>query len=216
MVEYTVVKLEPTVPRAGYSQPSMSRRGGVRLHPLRDGVIPTTRESYMRKRDKAGNKLRDVVDPTTGWCIGVESNLESAPKNTPLSPCPEGTSASPTVLTKRADVRRVNGHWVDADGFVIRTVSMGDDLLPVSRVCVTPKTVKERPMRKARATNAGTPPASVPGATGPNGRITRSDCIALINAMAQGRKVEITAKMISQARAVLTQRRAEAARILGQ
>lgn len=215
MVDYYVTLLDPAPRGDRYAAPSVSRRGGVRLHPIRDGVIPTTREAVMRKRDKAGNKLRDVVDPSTGWCIGVESNLESAAKNTPLSPCPEGTSASPTILTKRADVRRMGDYWVDSTGCVIRTVSMGDDQLPLARVCVTPKTKKERVVRKPRAASSGQPGALVPGATGPNGRITRSDCIALINALAQGRKVVITDKLINQARELLKQRRAKAARKLG-
>lgn len=204
--EFVVIELAPEPVHYGWRQPSMSRRGGVRLHPVKDGVLPMTREAYIRRRDMAGNKLQDVIDPVTGFCIGVRSALMSNPNNTPLNPRP-GTSGSHNTETARADVTRQGNVWLDDQNRVIRTCDMGDDPLPVRRTSNLTQPSKGKRMRDPSAVSA-----SIPGATGPGGRITDADCDALIIAMAKGRPVKITQAMRAAARDMLKQKRAEAAK----
>lgn len=210
-----VTVVDPVPVKYSYRQPSLSRRGGVRLHPIKDGTAPIGEAlTGMRFRDRAGNKLRDVVNPVTGYCTGVESALESEPRNQvgqPVRPGVSGTHTSYTrsiCLEKRAAGDRE--YWTDEDGTVVRTVDMGESPIPLSRVCPAPKPQKERRVRKS----TGRTGTSVPGASGPGGRITRSDCDALIRAMAKGRKIEITPAMRKDARRMLEGLRRKAAKTL--
>ena len=194
--------------------PSLSRRGGIRLHPINDGTAPLGEQlTMLRHRDKLGNKLRDVVDPNSGLCIGVTSPLEG-----PVSG--KGTAGSHTVETRRAAVEKVTVRdhkiYVDEEtGFVIRTVDMGNGRRPVAYVKPTTPPAKERRVRKS----TGQPDVSgrrvtAPGGTGSGGRITRDDCVAYIKAMAKGRPVEINQYMIENARKVLKVKQAAAAKLL--
>lgn len=118
------------VPQLG---PSINRKGGVRLHPVRDGVIPTVREAHLTRRDRGGNLFEEVTDPSTGFCQRVTSPL----LNTDLPSVIEGRPVVPT----RNPVRDAgllpqpvgNGVWVQGAGSrrrVLRTVALGDALLP--------------------------------------------------------------------------------------
>lgn len=211
MTQRKVTVLDPQPVRYSYSQPSM-RRGGVRLHPVKDGVLPMGEQlCYIRKRDRSGQKLRDVIDPQTGWVINVTSNLEACPNN--HGAVRPGISGSHTVETRRADVvPAVDTHgrkvYRDAEsGRVIRTCDMAEAPIPSVKTATptpAPKPQKERAMTRTPGRS------TVPGATGPGGRITRSDCEALIRAMAatkgQAAPKVITKPMLAAAKAVLRDR----------
>lgn len=199
--------------RYSYSTPSMSRRGGVRLHPIKDGTAPMGEQlTMLRRRDRAGNKLRDVVDPDTGFCVGVTSPLEGRVSG-------KGTSGGHTAETKRAAVEAVEVDrckvYVDEEGFVCRTLDMGDAPRPVAYVKPATPPSKERAVRnttgrKARSTTA-TP---APGGSGAGGRITDEDCISYIKAAAKGREIHVTKYMIAQARVILKNKQRAAAKQL--
>lgn len=204
--------IDPVPVRYSYKQPSLSRRGGVRLHPIRDGSAPIGESlTGMRYRDRAGNKLRDVINPITGYCIGAESSLESAPRNPVGQPVQPGISGTHTSYTRSACLERREGFWTDEDGTVIRTLDMGESPIPRSRVCTGTKTVKEPRVRRTGTPNG----RSVPGGTGAGGRITKSDCEALIRVMAKGRQVEITPAMLKDARKLLVALQKKARQALG-
>jgi hypothetical protein len=205
-VKRTVI--DPVPVRYSYAQPSLSRRGGVRLHPIKDGTAPIGQSlAGLRLRDKAGNKLRDVVNPLTGYVMYVESALESPPRNQIGQPVQPGISGTHTQYTRDLCLENREGFWTDDEGNVVRTFSMGDEPLPRARVCPTPKTVKERRVPKH---NGRTAP-SVAGGSGTDGRITKSDCVALIRVMAKGRQIEITPAMIRDARKMLVDLQKKAA-----
>lgn len=209
-----VVHLPPVKVRYSYSTPSMSRRGGTRLHPIKDGTAPMGEQLFtLRHRDKSGQKLRDVVHPVTGYCIAVTSPLEG-----PVSG--KGTSGSPTAETKRASVTKaeVRGHkvYLDEDGFVCRTLEDGDSPRPVAYATPTAPPKKERRVGKTTGGNGAKRSAvGIPGGTGPGGSITDSDCEALIRVMSKGRKVTITKAMMAQAKEIIKQRRKAAQKVLG-
>lgn len=194
--------------------PNISRRGGIRLHPIKDGSAPIGENlMWIRTRDRSGNKLRDVVDPRSGLCVGVTSPLEG-----PVSG--KGTAGSHTTETRRAAVEKVTvrSHKVYVDeetGFVQRTLDMGDGARPVAYVKPTTPPTKERRVRNT----TGQPDTSgrrvtAPGGTGAGGRITRDDCVAYIKAMAKGRPVQINQYMIDNARKILKTKQAAAAKLL--
>lgn len=207
----TVLDADPV--KYSYAQPSL-RRGGVRLHPIKDGVAPIGETlTGMRRRDRAGNKLRDIVDPVTGFVMSVQSALESPAVNCVGKPVESGISGSHTRDT--ADGCHTRTEWkgrtvyVDDEGYVIRDLSMGEESIPVSRVCATPKPQKAKRRGKMGATSARPP---VAGGSGPNGRITRSDCEALIRVMAKGRNVQITPALLKAAKARIIELQAAARR----
>lgn len=212
----TVVLLPAVKVRYGYNTPSMSRRGGTRLHPIKDGTAPMGEQLMgLRFRDKSGQKLRDTVNPRTGFCTGVTSPLEGEVSG-------KGTSGSHNAQTRRAAVTKVHvpkkncSVYVDDEGFTIRTTDMGDNLRPVGYVKPPTKPVKEPRVGKTTGGNRRrVAPDTVPGATGANGRITRDDCLAYIKAMAKGRNVNITDALIADARKVLTSKRKAAQKALG-
>lgn len=203
--------IPPVKIRYNYSTPSMSRRGGTRLHPIKDGTAPMGEQlTMLRHRDKSGQKLRDVIHPVTGYCIAVTSPLEG-----PVSG--KGTAGSHTAETRRAAVVHVPEKQVYADeetGFVIRTCDMGDNPRPVAWVSGVAQKEKERPVREARGTRDAKPRPVAPGGTGPGGRITDEDCLAYIKAAAKGREVRVTKYMIEQARVILKNKQAAARKLL--
>lgn len=210
MERQKVTVLDPQPVKYGWAQPSL-RRGGIRLHPVRDGVLPMGEQlCFVRKRDRSGQKLRDVVNGVTGYFMYTVSALESAPHNDVGRPVQSGITGTHSVETRRGDVRvrrDQNGNRVYCDpetGRPIRTCDMEDSPLPSIKTATptrVPKPQKERAM-------ARTPrPTGVPGATGPNGRITRADLEACVRAMAEkaGRPCPkvITPAMLNAAKAVL-------------
>lgn len=203
----------------------MSRRGGVRLHPVKDGKInPSRHTESIRRTDIAGNKLVDVVDPESGFCVGVRSNIESAPVNpagcstmrSGISGTPSGTLA--LLATEiRVDSESGDRVYLDADGRRIRTTAMGERhgiAVPRSAGTDIPaQTQKEGRRVSARAPKSTTRP--VPGGTGDAGRITDADVESYIRALARiklGRELDIiTPTMMRDGREALKLARKQAA-----
>lgn len=107
----------------------------MRLHPVKDGLIPQPHERGMTKRDRAGNRLIDVVDPRTGFCVGVRSPLTVRGPVTMASPMSGGNG--PDVRFDPSSHRYyelVRDAVTDPIGFVVRLVTDGDNFLPCSRV----------------------------------------------------------------------------------
>lgn len=112
----------------------MHRRGGIRLHPIRDGVIPTCADpNRVKHLDRGGNTLTDITDPSTGFCMGVTS-----PLTIEGGPVLESTPVVPVHNPKRdyglvPQYDSTTGVWWQGTGSnrrVIRTVSDGDKRLP--------------------------------------------------------------------------------------
>lgn len=94
----------------------------------------TEPNSMLRRRDLGGNKLIDVVNPMTGFCVGTRSPLESAPNNTPGKPRP-GISASQDEVDNYPRYDAVKGVWfVGRDRLVQRLIDTPDGPLQVARV----------------------------------------------------------------------------------
>lgn len=179
--------------RYSYAQPSMSRRGGVRLHPAKDGLLNTEAGlQYIRTRDIGGNKLVDIVDGDTGYCVGTTSKLESEPINPAgCSTMRSGVSgtASGTLKYLPASIRvdstgtRV---YLDEDGRRIRTTDQGEAWVGAVPRGPSPVTTtnprKGGGSVKSRAANGA---SAVPGATGSGGRITDDDIKSFIRALAR-------------------------------
>ena len=209
-----VITLDTDEIRYSYTVPSMSRRGGVRLHPIKDGVLRHPHERTVTHRDFMGNKLRDVIDPRTGFCMYAQSPVLGGRIN-------QGTSGSATVEAARGNVIKHNGHYFDTEGRHLRTCDMGDDeKLPY--VAAPPRPTKPdtgtRSQKGARSGKSGAgngakpKPDTVPGGTGANGEITRADVEAYLKVLAKGRHYEINKKTLAMGRAALKQKRAQAAK----
>lgn len=164
------------VPRSG---PSMSTRGGIKLHPLRDGVIPLTSEARVAHRDRGGNVYTEVTNPSTGFCDRVTSPLtiEGGPvlQSQPVVPTHNPKSDAGLFPCRRGGV------WMQGVGAgrrVIRTTDMGDEPIP------------SMPSRHGRATREGAAPRAASGASGASGdtRTHRAARLptALIDAYIQG------------------------------
>lgn len=115
--------------------PSINRKGGLRLHPIRDGVIPLMREGRMVHRDSGGNVYQEITNPSTGMCMGVTSPLTIQESDKPvLIPTPVVPVDNPkrdAGLLPQFDL--ATGTWYEGSGSrvrAIRTVDMGDSLLP--------------------------------------------------------------------------------------
>lgn len=114
----------------------------MRLHRIEDGLVPQPDERKLTKYDKGGNKLRDVVDPVTGMCTGVTSPLTVPDGTRIMNPTPVSGGKSKSAPDVRFDPTREIYYELnrtrDSDpfGLVVRTVSDGDDPLPVTRIRV--------------------------------------------------------------------------------
>jgi hypothetical protein len=215
-----------TVPvRYNGSTPSMSRRGGVRLHPVNDGVIDMHgASSRVKYYDGHGQKLRDVTNPITGMYDYSVSALESRPNfevgmDEPASP-PVNGNPTGTLKMLPASVRvdaRGNRAYLDENGRRIRTTDMGE--APIAAVprkpdpSTTPKTTKRGRGVKTRAANGRS--GGVPGAAD-GSRITDADVVSYIRAMVRvktGRTDDfpITANMMRDGREALKLARKKAA-----
>jgi hypothetical protein len=167
------------IPQTG---PSINRKGGVRLHPVRDGLIPLVREvARVRERDSGGNVYTEVTNPSTGFCMGVTSPLtiEGGPVLIPQPVVPEHNPVRDAGLLPQRDQR--TGTWYLGTGTnrrVIRTVADGDKVLP------------SIPPRHGRVTREGGAPRGTHAARGTGtgtvrGASTRLP-VALIDAYIQG------------------------------
>lgn len=219
----------PTAPvRYNYSTPSMSRRGGTRLHPINDGVLnPASSSQTLRTRDAFGGKLRDVTNPVTGMYSHSVSLIESAPLNpvgcdeikSGISPNPTGQlRLLPSSVRLDKTGRKV---YLDEAGRRIRTTDMGEEAGAAVPRCATPSTTRRggkrsgsvapRPVKSSKPT--------VPGGTGPGGRITDDDIRSFVIAM--GRKfgheiTVITPAMMRDGREALKLARKRAEQALAQ
>jgi len=128
---------------------------------IRDGLMPMPDERGMKKVDRGGNRLVDVVNPETGYCVGVRSPLTVKdgvhvidyvpPKGAPapdvrlVPSCP--VSARPAVWAEFAPGAKV--------GKVVRLTTDEDESLPVSRVS------KPAPVRAGKSGKSGMSSKSV-------------------------------------------------------
>lgn len=112
----------------------------MRLHRIDDGLVKGPDERTLTKYDKGGNKLRDVVDPTSGMCTGVTSPLTITDRIIQPTPVSGGKSKdAPDVRfdpEKEVYYELVRNKDTDPFGLVMRTTSDADGPLPVTRVRV--------------------------------------------------------------------------------
>jgi hypothetical protein len=94
-------------------------------------------ERGMTVRDKGGNRLVDVVDPQTGYCVGTRSPLSIKGRVVPAAPIGGGSGPDVRFDTDSARfyelVRKAPS---DPIGFVVRLTTDGDNSLPCTRVRV--------------------------------------------------------------------------------
>lgn len=227
-----ITYLDPVPVRYSGSVPNLSRRGGVRVHPIKDGGLnPAAAQEQLRFRDRSGNKLRDVIDRNTGFVKSVVSAIESVPNygagmDKPVRPAVSG-SASGTLKMLPAEVlvdSAGNRVYLDEDGKRIRTLDMGEE--PVGAVCrrAAPdgpaKTTKRGRSVETNGANGASPkPTRIPGTATGSSRITESDVIGFLSAMYRqaGKPVpkKFTAGQLADAKVVLKARMAQARKILG-
>lgn len=110
----------------------------MRLHPAKDGLIPMPDERGLTVRDKGGNRLIDVYDPTTGFCVGVTSPLTSTGMSVSTPKPPSSGHGADIRLDAESNryyelVRKSDS---DPIGIVVRLVTDADELLPCTRVRV--------------------------------------------------------------------------------
>lgn len=186
--------------------PSLSRRGGIRLHPLRDGVIPWEREpGRLLHRDSGGNVYQEVTNPATGMCQAVTSPLtiEGGPVLEPTPVVPVHNPTRDAGILPQLDAN--TGVWYIGTGNsrrALRTVGMGDAALP----SIPPRTGRGTPTTTAQRASRGADGASGrPGSPTVN-RLPQALIDAYIQGLAErkaGRKlppVKITKLMRKLAR----------------
>lgn len=95
-----------------------------------DGRYPGTDERTLTRRDMSGQKLRDVVDPRTGFCTGVTGPMFNSGEASvrAADPTSGGGEALPTYD------RDTGLWWVGNDRLVVRTVSTPDGPLRRTRI----------------------------------------------------------------------------------
>jgi hypothetical protein len=87
----------------------------IRLRPD-EGLVPHPDERGLRTRDRSGQKLQDIIDPTTGFCTGVRGPMESDGTTVRMA---APTSGGGTPLPERDPDTGL--WWVGNDRLVIRT-----------------------------------------------------------------------------------------------
>lgn len=105
--------------------------GTTRMNRLRpdEGLVPAPDERTLRYRDRSGQKLRDVINPKTGFCTGVTSPMES--DGIPVRAA-KPTSGAGTALP---ELDPSTGRWfVGEDRLVVRTTLDGDRPLTRTRL----------------------------------------------------------------------------------
>lgn len=220
MTERKITYLAPVAVRYSGSVPSMSRRGGVRLNPLTDGVLNMQASSqYIKTRDDHGQKLRDVTDPQTGMYLRSVSALESTPNyavgmdepsQPPVNGNPTGTLRMlPSEVRLDSSGRKV---YLDENGRAIRTLDMGEAPVVAVPRNASPDTdtvprKKGRNVKRTGRTGQSSAPVRVPG-TATGTKITDQDVVTYIRAMVKvktGRTEEfvITPTMMRDGREAL-------------
>lgn len=102
--------------------------GSSRMLRLRldEGLTPQPDERRLRERDRSGQKLRDVINPKTGFCVGVTGPMESDGHTVRAAKPTSG--AGPALPEYDA----ATGRWfVGEDRLVIRTTDTPEG--PMSR-----------------------------------------------------------------------------------
>lgn len=106
--------------------------GSWRQHRLTtfDGLYPDVTERGLVHRDRSGQKLRDVVDPRTGFCTGVSSPMHNTDEASvrPADPTSGGGEALPEYD------RHTGRWWVGRDRLVVRTTTTPDGPLRRTRI----------------------------------------------------------------------------------
>lgn len=126
----------------------------MRLHPVKDGLIPLPDERGMTRRDKGGNKLVDVVDPDSGYCIGTRSPLTIKGRVVEAATITGGSGTDVRFDPESARYYElVRDAATEPIGFVVRLTTDGDDSLPCARVRVIQAT-KPIDVRKAGKSTA--------------------------------------------------------------
>lgn len=129
----------------------------MRLHPVKDGLIPMPDERGMTRRDSGGNKLIDIVSPDTGFCVGVRSPLSIAGRVVEADRIAGGSAKSGEDV--RFDAKSARYYELVRDaatapiGFVVRLTTDGDESLPCSRVRIIQAT-RSIPAGSARKSTA--------------------------------------------------------------
>lgn len=130
-------------------------KGGIRLHPIRDGVIPTVREARLRHRDQGGNILTEVTNPSTGLCDHVTSPLLEVELLPPVFTArPVVPTKNPKRDTSVLPQKAPNGTWYQGTGNnkrAIRTTELGDKPLPLVAGRRTPGNRKGATSRASKA-----------------------------------------------------------------
>lgn len=94
-----------------------------------EGLTPHPDERRLRLRDRSGQKLKDVIDPRTGFCTGVTGPME--PDGTCIRDA-KPTSGAGTPLPTHDPI--TGAWWVGADRLVVRTTTTPDGPLHRTRV----------------------------------------------------------------------------------
>lgn len=106
-------------------------KGTTKLERLRvdEGLVPQPHERGLRTRDRSGQRLRDVIDPKTGFCVGVTGPMESDGTSVRAA---KGTSGGGAPLP---EYDPSTGLWTLGDQLlVVRTESDGDAPLRKTRL----------------------------------------------------------------------------------
>ena len=114
----------------------------MRLHLVDDGLLRSPEERTLTTHDRGGNRLRDVINPDTGFCTGVTSPLTIPDGKGVINPTPVSGAKSASTPDVRfhpdKEVYYDLARNSDSDpfGLVIRTTDNADGPLPVTRVRV--------------------------------------------------------------------------------
>lgn len=94
-----------------------------------EGLVKHPDERMLRTHDRSGQKLRDTVNPITGFCTGVTGPMESDGHTVRAA---KPTSGAGTPLPTRDE--RTGLWWVGDDRLVIRTTRTPDGPLRRTRI----------------------------------------------------------------------------------
>lgn len=170
----------------------------MRLHPVKDGLIPMPDERGMTRRDSGGNKLVDVVSPDTGFCVGVRSALSITGRVVEAATIAGGSAKSGEDVRFDPESARhyelVRDAATDPIGFVVRLTTDGDSSLPCTRVRIIQDT---KPL-SGRSARKSTAPVRKPQSVQ-----EQNDAAALAVLSAMGYSGEITREIRDAALAMI-------------
>lgn len=115
-----------------------------------EGLIPHPSERGLRLRDRSGQRLRDVIDPSTGFCLGVSGPMESDGTRTRMANPISGTGEALPIRDPR------NGAWYAANGShaVRTTVDPEGPLSRSPRQKIDASAKDDRPIRSRKPDSA--------------------------------------------------------------